>query len=231
MKGRRAGEGSPDANDRRSWAWETGRRFREGLSRSNTDLSAWFGLAVLLFLGWVVVMPFVAAGPIARPLVIGAAGLVFSAIAATVIMRAFRSRTEADESVSTATLSDTAIFAYPLALRRLLRFGLVRCPLMLALSFIGFVGGLGERIPIFMVAMIVAGFGFLLNLYVVTRLVGEIRASNHGLDVRMASGRSTSIGWHEIDSLRISPRRDRFHVETKMGFVFAVESWSCPARC
>lgn len=191
---------------------------------SKTGLSAWFGLAILLFLGWIVVMPLVAAGPSARPLVIGVTGLAFSAITATVIMRAFRTRTGPAESALTATLSEAMIFAYPLALRRLLRFGLILLPFTLALSFVGLLGGLGQRSPIFMVAMIVAAFGFLLNLYVLAHLVGEIRASNHGLDVRMASGRSASIGWHEIGHLRISSSRARFRVETKTGFVFSVES-------
>lgn len=191
---------------------------------SKADLSAWLGLAVLLFLGWIVVMPFVAVGPVARPLVIGVTGLAFSAITATVMMRAFRSRTGADEPASTTTLSDMAIFAYPLALRRLLRFGRVFWPLMLAVSVIGVLGGLGERSPMFVAEMIVFGFFFLLNLYVLARLVGEIRVSNHGLDVRMVSGRLTSIGWHEIGHLRISPRRDRFRVEAKTGFAFAIES-------
>jgi hypothetical protein len=40
----------------------------------------------------------------------------------------------------------------------------------------------------------------------------------------MASGRPASIAWHEIHRFRISPRRDRFRVETKTGFVFSVEN-------
>jgi hypothetical protein len=191
---------------------------------SKTGLSAWFGLAVLLFLGWIVVMPFVAAGPVARPFVIGVTGLAFSAITATVMIRAFRSRTEADESASTTALSEMAIFAYPLALRRLLRFGWVFYPVMLALGLIGALGGLGERSPIFIPGMIIIGFFFLLNTYVLASVVGEIRVSDDGLDVRMYSGRSTSIGWHEIARLRISPRRHRFRVETKTGVRFSIES-------
>ena len=192
-----------------------------GFSKAN--LFAWLGLAVLLFLGWIVVMPLVAASPVAHPLVIGATGLAFSAITATVMMRAFRTRT-GDESASTATLSEMAIFAYPLALRRLLRFGWVFYPVMLALGLIGVLGGLGERSPIFIPGMMIVGLFFLLNTYVLARVVGEIRVSDHGLDVRMFSGRSTSIGWHEIDRLRLSRRRDRFRVETKTGGSFSVEA-------
>jgi hypothetical protein len=95
---------------------------------------------------------------------------------------------------------------------------------MLTLNFMGFVSGLGERSPVFVAGIVVAGFFFLLNLYALARLVGEIRLSDHGLDVRMVSGRSTSIGWHEIDRLRISPRRHRFRVETKTGGGFSVEN-------
>jgi hypothetical protein len=190
---------------------------------SKMDLSAWLGLAVLLFVGWIAVMPFVAIGPAAHPLAIGATGLAFSAITATVMMRMFRTWGDTEASAPTATPSDVATFAYPAVLRRLLRFGLILWPLMFVLSLAGSVGALGERLPIFQVAMIVAVVGLLLGVYVLTHLVGEIRATDHGLDVRMASGRSISIGWHEIGRFRIGPLRDRFRVETKSGFVFSVE--------
>ena len=190
---------------------------------SKADLSTWLGLVVLLLLGWIVVMPFVAAGPITRPLVVGTTGVIFSVSVATIMMRAFRGSVRTDESASTTTPTGTSIFAYPLLLCRLLRFGLVLCPLILVLSFIGLVGGLGEQSPMFMVAMVVAGLGLLLTWYVSTRLVGEVRLSRSGLHVRMVSGRSISIGWHEIDRLRISPTRDRFRVETKTGLSFSIE--------
>ena len=191
---------------------------------SRMDLSAWLGMAVLLFVGWIAVMPFAMGGVAAHPLAIGASGFAFSAIVATVMMRAFRTRSDADASAPATTPSDVAIFAYPAVLRRLLRLGLVFCPLMFVLSLVGSVGALGERLPIFWVAMIIAVVGLALDVYVLAHLVSEIRASDHGLDVRMASGRSASIGWHEIDRFRISPRRDRFRVKTKTGFVFSVEN-------
>lgn len=191
---------------------------------SKMDLSAWLGMAVLLFVGWIAVMPFVAPGAAARPLAIGATGLAFSAIAATVMMQMFRTWRDTEASAPIATPSDVAIFAYPTVLRRLLRLGLIFWPLMFVLGLAGSVGALGERLPIFRVAMIVAVVFLLLGVYVLAHLVGEIRATDHGLDVRMASGRSASIGWHEIDRFRISPRRDRFRVETKIGFVFSVEN-------
>ena len=181
-------------------------------------------MAVPLFVGWIAVMPFVATGAAAHPLAIGATGLAFSAITATVMVRMFRTWSDTEASAPIATPSDVATFAYPVVLRRLLRFGLILWPLMFLLSLAGSVGALGERLPIFQVAMIVAVVGLLGDVYVLVHLVGEIRASDHGLDVRMASGRSTSIGWHEIERFRIGPRRDRFRVETKSGFVFSVEN-------
>jgi hypothetical protein len=197
-------------------------KFSWGFSKA--DLSAWLGIAVLLFLGWILVMPFVAVGPVARPLVIGISGLAFSAITAAMMIRAFRTGKGADEWRSTPTVSDIALFTYPLALRRLLRFGQVFWPVMLAVSVVGMLGGLGERSPMFLAETIVFGFFFILNLYVVARLVGEIRVSNHGLDVQMVSGYSTSIAWDEIVRLRISPRRDRFRLQANSGFIFSVES-------
>jgi hypothetical protein len=181
-------------------------------------------MAVLLFVGWIAVMPFVATGAAAHPLAIGATGLAFSAITATVMVRMFRTWSDTEASAPIATPSDVATFAYPVVLRRLLRFGLIFWPLMFLLSLGGSGGALGERLPIFPVGMIVAVVGLLGDVYVLVHLVGEIRASDHGLDVRMASGRSTSIGWHEIERFRIGPRRDRFRVETKSGFVFSVEN-------
>ena len=181
-------------------------------------------MAVPLFVGWIAVMPFVATGAAAHPLAIGATGLAFSAITATVMVRMFRTWSDTEASAPIATPSDVATFAYPAVLRRLLRFGLIFWPLMFVLSLAGAGGALGERLPIFPVGMIVAVVGLLGDVYVLVHLVGEIRASDHGLDVRMASGRSTSIGWHEIERFRIGPRRDRFRVETKSGFVFSVEN-------
>jgi hypothetical protein len=183
-----------------------------------------FRMAVLLFVGWIAVMPFVATGAAAHPLAIGATGLAFSAITATVMVRMFRTWSDTEASAPTATPSNVATFAYPAVLRRLLRFGLILWPLMFLLSLAGSGGALGERLPIFPVGMIVAVVGLLGDVYVLVHLVGEIRASDHGLDVRMASGRATSIGWHEIERFRIGPRRDRFRVETKSGFVFSVEN-------
>ena len=168
-------------------------------------------------------MPFVASGPTAHPLAIGAMGLAFSAITATVMVRIFRGWGDTEAPAPIAPASDVATFAYPAVLRRLLRFGLVFWPLLFLLSLGGFGGALGERLPISPVGMIVAVVGLLGDVYVLVHLVGEIRATDHGLDVRMASGRSTSIGWHEIERFRIGPRRDRFRVETKSGFVFSVE--------
>jgi hypothetical protein len=188
------------------------------------DVSAWLGTAVLLFVGWIMVVPLVATGAAAHPLSIGATGVAFSAIAVTMMMRVFRRGSEPEASLPTTTTPDVAVFAYPAVLRRLLRFGLVFWPLMFLVSAVGFAGGLGERSPIFRVALIVALGFFLLDVYVLVHLVGEIRTSNDGLDVRMASGRSATIGWHEIVRFRVSPGRHRFRVETKGGFAFSVES-------
>ena len=121
-----------------------------GLSKA--DLSAWLGLAISLFLGWIIVMPFVAAGPFAHPLVIGGTGVAFSAITTTLMMRAFRSKTDADESASIAVLSERATFAYPLVLRRLLRFGRIFWPLMLAVSVTGVLGGLDDHLRLLLSA-------------------------------------------------------------------------------
>jgi hypothetical protein len=187
-------------------------------------LMSTFRMAVLLFVGWIAVMPFVATGAAAHPLAIGATGLAFSAITATVMVRMFRTWSDTEASASIATPSDVATFAYPAVLRRLLRFGLVFWPLLFLLSLGGFGGALGERLPISPVGMIVAVVGLLGDVYVLVHLVGEIRATDHGLDVRMASGRSASIGWHDIERFRIGPRRDRFRVEAKSGFVFSVEN-------
>jgi hypothetical protein len=169
-------------------------------------------------------MPFVATGAAAHPLAIGATGLAFSAITATVMVRMFRTWSDTEASAPIAPPSDVVTFAYPAVLRRFLRLGLIFWPLMFVLGLAGSVDALAERLPISPVAMIMAVVFFLLNVYVLAHLVGEIRATDHGLDVRMASGRSASIGWHEIERFRIGPRCDRFRVETKSGFVFSVEN-------
>lgn len=187
------------------------------------DISGWLGLALLLLLGWSAVLPLVLTGSLNHPLFIGATGLVFSGVTAMVMMRIFRSRTEA-QLASNPTPSDTVIIVYPIGFRRLLRFGLLLCPFMLALSFVGLNGGFGKQSPIFIVAGSIAGLGLILILYVLTCLVCEVRVSDEGLEARMASGRSIAIGWHEIARFRPIPHRDGFRIETKSGRGFSLEN-------
>jgi hypothetical protein len=107
---------------------------------------------------------------------------------------------------------------------------LVLWPLLLVGSITGYVGGFGERPSTFITGMIVFVFFFALNLYVVVRMIAEVHASGHGLEFRMVSGRSSSIGWQEIARLHISSGgRSGFRVETRTGAVFSIES-SLP-RC
>lgn len=193
-----------------------------GLSRA--ELSTWLGLAVALFIGWVVMLPLVAPAPLTRPSILGLTGLVFSAITATAMIRVLPARRSVDDAASTATMSEVTTFAYSPAFCRLLRFGRIFWPLMLLVSVIGLLGGLGGSAQMFLAEFVVFAFFLLLNLYVLGRLVEEIRASSHGLDVRMASGRSISVRWDEISRLRVGRRRDRFRVDTASGIGFSVES-------
>jgi glucan phosphoethanolaminetransferase (alkaline phosphatase superfamily) len=130
------------------WSW-----LADGVSASSggfskVDLAAWLGLAILLFVGWMVVMVFLAASQSAHRLTVVAEGLVFSAIVATLFVRMFRTTTDVDESRTSGSLSETTIFAYPPGFRRLLRFGLVLWPLLfVAVSLVTWVASGSDHQP------------------------------------------------------------------------------------
>lgn len=185
-------------------------------------LSRWLGLATLLFVGWIVVMPLVATGPAARPVAIAVTGLLFSAITATAIMRSFGARDSVGESAATHDNHPTAIFAYPLAYRRLLRSGRILFPLFLGLQVVAFVI---EARWTFVVGFVLFGLLALICQLVMPRFAGEIRVSNERLDVRMIWGPPISIAWHEIARLQVRSRRgSRLRVETRSGIGFSVDS-------
>lgn len=188
------------------------------------ELATWLGVAIPLFIGWIVVLPLVASAPLARAGVIGVTGLAFSTITATVMTWVLKARTSVDGSALTTMPPDTVIFAYSRGFCRLLRFGRIFWPLLLLVSVVGLLVGVDGQSRVFVPQVVVFAFFFLVNWYVLGRLVEEVRASSRGLDVRMASGRSMSVRWDEITGLHIGRRRDRFRVDTTSRFGFSIES-------